>query len=243
MIDFAYIAPTKLTPEAIELSDVNMVLAHIAKKDDAYAAMFKNSDKFTILDNGAFENGVPMSAEEMVAIGEKVGADCLVLPDYPYEYWEKGWINIHADIDTYREAGFKCMFVPQSNKDDANGFFASIEKALEHPYINLIGLSILGCPNAGLDRGEILYRYKDWFAASNRFHILGMLDSVDEIARISLYDDMVHSWDTSAPIWYGVNCVSVVGRTKKFTKPVDFNSELEWNSIVDDNLEYMEGLK
>ncbi len=242
MIPFAYIAPITHTKAAIDASGMNMVLAHIAESNDRYSDLFKASDKYTLLDNGAFERGVPMSPEDMIRIGCSVGANTLVLPDYPYEPWEKGWEDLDRHIELYKNHGFKTMFIPQSSKDDMVGYYASLEKALEHPLIDQIGLSILAVPNAGLTRDVILERYENWSAAKKRFHILGMLDSVDEITDLLPYEELITGWDSSAPVWYGLNNKSVVGRTKKYKKKVDFYHFKEWNTIIDDNIEYVEDL-
>ncbi len=242
MIKIAHIAPIYTTHRAIESSTFNMVLAHIADESPAYCEMFKSSPLDTLLDNGAFELGYPMPADEMIRLGHKVGADILVLPDFPYEDWGRGWLTVTDEIMTYKGNGFKTLFVPQSTKDDVIGLYKSIERALENPQIDYIGLSILACPNAGLLRKEILERYKNWSAAKNRFHILGMLGTVDEITELKEYESMINSWDTSAAVWYGINDISVMGRTEKFKDAVDFDSKLEWNDYVENNICYMKGL-
>ncbi len=241
-IRFAHIAPIQLTAKAIEKSSMNMVLAHVADQSTSYREMFKASDNYTLLDNGAFENGVPMGVQDMIAIGEQVGADTLVLPDYPFSPWRRGWDNIEKAISVYKDAGFKVMFIPQSLKDDAVGYYKSLEKALEHPHIDQIGLSILACPNAGLLRRDILEKYQHWTVSCKRFHILGMLGSVEEVAELRPYNHLISGWDSSAAVWYGVNNRLVEGSYEKFTDRVDFETELPWNNIVDENIQFIEEL-
>ncbi len=239
---FAHIAPTKCTQAAIDNSSMNMVLAHIAEKDNEYCTMFKNSDKHTLLDNGAFENGYPMSPLDMCGIGARVGADVLVLPDFPFSSWYRGWDSVERALALYKAAGFKTMFIPQSLHNDSVGYYLSLEKALEHPDIDYIGLSILACPNAGLLRRDILKRYTKWTSAKKRFHMLGMLGSVDEIKEIKPYEDLVHGWDTSAAVWYGVNGRYVENSYEKLKLRVDFNSQLDWQPLVNKNINYIKGL-
>lgn len=250
-IKLCHIAPINYTEMGINESDMNMVLAHIAEKDKSYAEMFKSSDKITLLDNGAFEQGYPMEADKMIGIGHEVGADILVLPDHPYKPWELGWMKVEDQIKLYKANGFKTMFIPQSIKGDGQGYMASLVNALEHPDIDFVGLSILGCPNAFPDVPE--HRVRDMilshFAKNGnhykKFHILGMLGSVDEIKRLTQYKDLIHSWDTSAAIWYGLNGVSVKGRTKKIELAVDFNmpgKEFDYRLVLD-NIDYMRSLR
>ena len=251
MIKLAHIAPSNYTELGIHESDMNMVLAHVARDNKEYARMFRDSDKQTLLDNGAFENGVPMSVEDMINIGHKVRADILVLPDYPFKDWQEGWSDyVMEGIEQYKQEGFKTMFIPQSVKGDAIGFMKSLINAIHHPEIDYIGLSILGCPNA-FDhipdhkvREKIIGEVYD-ILPQNKLHILGMLGTVDEIKRLSYYEDVINSWDTSAAIWYGVNGLSVEGRTEKFADAVDFDLPVKNFSVslVLDNINYMKELR
>jgi len=249
-IKLAHIAPTSDAAYAIKRSGMNMVLAHIADKDDAYAELFKASNKETLLDNGAFENGVPLPVDKMIEIGRKVGADILVLPDYPFEPWAKGWLTIESDIKAYKDAGFRTMFVPQSLKGDAQGYELSIHNALHHPDIDFVGLSILGAPNAYelmppiKVRSHILEKFNTPNNAK-KFHMLGMLNSVDEILRVTYYKHLVNSWDTSAAVWYGVNGLDVSKTETKFADAVDFDRVTtfeEFHELTVSNINYMESL-
>ncbi len=218
-----------------------MVLAHIAKHSEGYCKSFKGSDKPTLLDNGAFELGYPMLADEMVELGDKVGADILVLPDYPYSDWKIGWQSIESELAVYKAAGFKTMFVPQSLHGDVSGLCASIEKALEHPHIDYIGLSILAVPNAETDRVSLLHRYSLWSSAKKRFHILGCLDDpIGEMEEISkLFEPYVNSWDTSAAVWSGLHDRIICPGDKKFKLPVHFASPLPWTEEAQFNVEVL----
>ncbi len=237
-IRLAHIAPIFTTQKAINQSGFNMVLAHIAKENEGYCDLFKHSDKPTLLDNGAFEQGYPMPADEMIELGHKVGADILVLPDFPYSDWKIGWRSVEAEIMTYKDAGFKTMFVPQSLSGDVVGLCSSIEKALEHPHIDYIGLSILAVPNAGTDRTSLLHRYSLWSSAKKRFHVLGCLDDpIGEMEEISkLFEPYVNSWDTSAAVWKGLHDKLVMPGDEKFKLSVDFNSPLQWTEATEANV-------
>ena len=237
----AHIAPIGVTEEAIKHSSFNMVLAHVAEDSNEYCKLFKDSDKPTLLDNGAFELGYPMDVDDMIAIGHKVGADTIVLPDFPYSAWDRGWLTVLDDILTYKDAGFKTMFIPQSLHNDAEGYFRSLEQALEHPSIDYIGLSILGVPNAGLTRVEILEKYKNWTATKKRFHMLGCLnDPIAEMVDISAdYSDMVNSWDTSAAVWKGLHDKLLFVGNDKFKLAVHFSSPLPWTDHATQNVEVL----
>ena len=218
-----------------------MVLAHIADKSDEYCRLFKANDKPTLLDNGAFENRMPYPVDEMIRLGHKVGADILVIPDFPYQDWSVGWKTADIELQTYRDNGFKTMFVPQSLEGDVMGLYKSIERAIEHPLVDYIGLSILACPNAHVRREVILERYQNWSACKKRFHMLGALDSWgDELSDVAPYEHMIESWDSSAAVWAGVHDELIFTRDEKFTKPVDFLGSYFWTAAIDTNIDYME---
>lgn len=236
---FAHIAPIKLTEIGIKNGDFNMVLAHIADGNDYYCELFKKSKLETLLDNGAFELGYPYEADKMVNLGKRVGADILVLPDYPGSPSEKGWELVEDNIKLYKSRGFKTMFVPQSEPGDVDGYLTSLEKALAHKDIDLIGLSILGCPTAFNKshtlniRRHILKLYSKMENTEKRFHMLGMLDyPLEEIELVKPYDHMINSWDSSAAVWAGTNGVMLDYNKKKFEKSVDFYEDKKFNNFT-----------
>ena len=252
MIAFAQIAPINYTELGIHESDMNMVLAHIARDSKEYSKLFRDSDKQTLLDNGAFENGVPMSVEDMIEIGHKVGADILVLPDYPYKDWKAGWSDyVLEGIEQYKQEGFKTMFIPQSEKGDGPGYMKSLANAIQHPMIDYVGLSILGCPNAFPHipaykvREKIIGEVYDALPQKS-LHILGMLDNtLEEIARLTYYEDVINSWDTSLAIWAGLNGEAVEKNHKKLKLDVDFDHPIKNFSVsmVLDNIQAMKGAR
>jgi hypothetical protein len=110
-------------------------------------------------------------------------------------------------------------------------------------YVNRIGLSILGCPNAyGVERDNKLQRYLSRYAIleelTNRqilsyynhkhvFHCLGMVDGPREIELLRPFWEFIASWDSSAAVWAGLNNVrfdnSPTGLINgKFEEEVDF---------------------
>ncbi len=248
MIKFCHIAPTHYTELGIHESEMDMVLAHIARDDDKYAELFAHSSHVKLLDNGAFENGVPMSVEDMINIGHKVRADILVLPDYPYEDWRQGWEdNVMEGIEQYKKEGFLTMFIPQSKKGDASGYMKSLKNALLHPQIDYVGLSILGCPNAfpEIPTHKVREKIIDLSTAymdPKQLHILGMLDNpLEEIERLAYYSKYINSWDTSLAIWAGLNGLTVGPKHEKLKLAVDFDHPVKDFSVslVLDNIQAM----
>lgn len=173
-------------------------------------------------------------SEKLIQLGEKIGADHIVLSDYPKEHWTKTRDKAIEMIPTIKAAGFKTFYVPQSELGDLDGLIESIVWAINNPEIDLIGMSILADPIAlGIDEGcyngqldgmirmqRTMARWKVFreleqrgiinrmvipSKLQRRFHILGMQDAVSEIELLEPYFGMIASWDTSSAAWHGIN--------------------------------------
>lgn len=263
-INFCHIAPTAhlgLT----EYNGAHLLLAHLVEQDSAYTEFYENltDGKVKILDNSAFEKfkaGEPMyPSDKLIEMGHKVGANIIVMSDYPKEPAQK---TIDAALDLmpkFKAAGFKSFFVPQSEIGGIDDYLQAIDWALDQEDIALIGLSILGCPIAlGLNEQRYGAGYNEWYKmqrflsrwaileeldacgilddrAINRFHCLGMVDGPNEIRLLEKYAKYIFSWDSSSAIWAGLNGIayddSPTGLMQgKFELEVDFDS-----SFDDDN--------
>lgn len=237
-IDFAHIIPTPHLAEMAHLNDCHLILAHLVESDEDYRRFYATLDdgKEKILDNGGFElykQGRPMySAEKLIEMGNVVGADIIVLPDYPKQPSQVTIDAAEQWIAPFREAGFGTFFVPQSEVGDLEGYLDSVEWAMDNPDIDVIGLSILGCPIAlGLeeqtydqvDQVDSSYKMQRFLArwmiltelegrgllfddrSLNRFHCLGMVDGPNEVKLLSQFTDVIRSWDSSSAAWLGLH--------------------------------------
>lgn len=229
-IDFAHISPTAYLPSFTKTNGCHLVLAHLVESDEAYAEFYRSSSGFKIMDNSAFEmfkQGRPMfPADRLVDLADKCKADMVVLPDYPGEPYEKTIDAAKELAPIVGSAGYQTMFVPQSLPGDLNGYLESVLWAMEQvhhgDYIDRIGISILGAPNAFAVLDDPLQRFlsrhrlfsifnkRGWFEYDGDavFHILGMLDGPNEISLLKPFGQYIASWDSSAAIWAGLNDVS-----------------------------------
>ena len=265
MIKFCHIAPTKYLSTYASYNGAHLILAHLVESDSAYRDFYANIDdgKDKIMDNSAFEmfkQGRPMyEPSKLIEMGGKCRADYIVMSDYPRESWVKTVDQAKSMCDQIRDNGFSTFFVPQSDVGDLDGYLRSIEWALGNMQIDLIGLSILGCPiSLGIDekmssgdRGSAyklqryLARWKIFqelenrsllytAAAWKRFHCLGMTDGPNEIELLEPFHKFIYSWDSSAAIWLGLNGKqfdnSPTGLSDgKFEKEVDFSYSIDDN--------------
>lgn len=221
---------------------------------------------FYHLDNSAFEmfkRGQPMySTDKLLKMAELVHADSIVMSDYPKENWKKT-VEAAADlIPKFKDAGFKTFFCPQSELGDIDGLLQSFRWGILNSGVDFIGVSILACPIAlGVDeqshhdvtqRSETyrLQRYLSRWAVFNhldrmgllnnfthkRFHCLGMTDGPKEVSLLAPFSEHIYSWDSSSPIWHGINNISYDSSPTglqhgKHEKEVDFNQPYDYHHL------------
>lgn len=256
-IKFAHIAPTNYLPDFAPYNGCHLLLAHLIEDDPAYASFYAQLDdgKPKIMDCSTFEmfkQGRPMfPPKKLIEMGNKVGADYIVMSDYPME---PGYKTIKAAdelIPQFKDAGFGTFFVPQSEIGNLEDYLATIQWGIDNPSIDLIGISILGAPVAlGLDERSGAERndaYKlqrflarreifnimdarqmlNTYSVEKRFHCLGMVDGPNEIDLLGIWDDCIYSWDSSSAVWAGLHGIAYDNSPTglidgKFEKEVDF---------------------
>ena len=167
MVKFCHIAPTAYLESFTRTNGAHLILAHLVESDAMYREYYRNLNdgKEKIMDNSAFEmykQGREMyPTEELLGLAEVVRADMIVMSDYPNEPGQRTIDAAESTAMIYKGAGLKTFFVPQSVIGQFEDYMECMDWALNHPgYVDRIGLSILGCPNAyGVERNNKLQRY------------------------------------------------------------------------------------
>jgi hypothetical protein len=266
-VKFAHISPKSFQEFAAQKSGIHLTLAHLVEQQgESYNNQFQDG-KPIILDNSAFEmykQQRPMyPSDKLLHMAGQINADYIVMSDYPGEPGQK---TIDAAIKLgpiFKEAGYKTFFVPQSKIGDLQDYIATFKWALEQDWIDLIGVSILGVPNAyGVEKDNNLQRFLSrWYMLKvlesknildpnnekhmNKLHFLGMVDGPNEIDLVEKYHDYIYSWDTSAAVWAGVNDITFDDTPTglingKCEIEVDFscNNDVNFNKVKF-NIEYI----
>lgn len=148
--EFCFIAPTAYL-DFTRASHSHLVLAHLVDNDDTYARFYKacsTSGDFVIMDNSAYELKEPYSPEKLIDLGKMCGADAIVLPDYPFQPAQKTIEAAEEFNPLFKEAGVQSFFVPQSKRGDWDDWVDAYKWAANNDDIHIIGMSILGIPNA-----------------------------------------------------------------------------------------------
>ena len=212
---FCIIAPTHYLQHYATQSQRHLVLAHLVAQDPSYAEFYRQRSEagdFIIMDNGAFELGSSYVPEELIRLGLLCGADALVLPDYPFQ---KTSVTVEAAekwAGMVKDAGFYTMFVPQSMTGEKDDWMSGYVWAGHNGDIDIIGMSILGIPNAiphvpksyaRVVMTEILIE-QGLFAHHKYHHYLGLnagpaLEIPPLLAR-----GVLNSLDSSGPVWMAI---------------------------------------
>jgi len=202
---------------------------------DFYANLKQeNPNVFYHVDNSAFEmfkRGVDFyDPDKLMEMATLVQGDSIVMSDYPKQHQSETIDAAERLIPKFKANGFKTFFCPQSELDDLDGLLAAFNWGINNPDIDFIGVSILACPiglginettfgDTGRDEAYRMQRYlarwrifqlmdrRGWLTKKthNRFHCLGMTDGPREIELLRPYHDHIFSWDSSSPIFHGIN--------------------------------------
>ena len=273
-MDFCHIAPTP----HLSVTDgrpVHLVLAHLIEEDDAYVDYYiQQKLKYgctIIMDNSAFEmykqNRPMYDSSKLITMGERIGADYIVLSDYPDSDPENTIEAAMMMAPVIKDKGFGTFFVPQGNKGSIDDLLYAFQWASKSDLVDYIGVSILAAPLAyDVESGNKLQRFNsrlrlmydlkkkgilsDIKMNNKKIHFLGMVDGPNEIMFMNPFIGFIDTWDSSAAVWLGLNDQTFddtpTGRRDgKFEDEVNFNFKTE---VVDfivkamDNMEYIDDL-
>lgn len=252
---FGIITPMSYLSGYATQSSFHLVLAHLVDTDEGYADVYKHRSMcgdFIIMDNGAFELGESYAPDELIRLGTRCGADVIVLPDYPLQHHFKTIEASSKLIDKVKDAGFKTMFVPQSNTGDVEGWIEAYKWAASNNNIDCIGMSILGMPNAipkvhvGFARVVLTQMLLDrgLFNPAKYHHYLGLQNISLELPSL-VRMRVLNSCDSSNPVWAGLNghkydttSDSYLSISKKYLREVDFDWPLTKKQCILDIVQH-----
>lgn len=234
---FCIITPTQYLDWYASQSTMHLVLAHLVDTDEGYTGFYRGRNEYKIMDNGAFELGESYAPEKLIELAKKCGANAIVLPDYPFQPGEKTVAAAEKLIPEVKAAGFDTMFVPQSRTGDWGDWMDTYSWASYNSNIDIIGMSILGLPNAlpEIEKayarvvGTAMLRQNNIFNMNKYHHYLGLNAGpaleIPSLIRMKALD----SCDSSGPVWAGIcgqwytEASDSYQTTKKISKHVDFN--------------------
>lgn len=248
--NFCFITPIPLLEQFAIQSRKHLCLAHlVAKSPDVYGAFYKRMRErgdYIIMDNSAFELGASYNPTDLLRLGAVCGANAIVLPDYPGQPWQKTVDAANQWIYYFKDAGFDTFFAPQSTKGDLAGWLESYEFGANNEGIDIIGMSILGIPNA-LPHIPAAYarvvmtqllQTLDKFNYNKAHHYLGLNAGPNLEIPPLLRMNALWSIDSSGPVWQAIlghqytKDTDSFQMTKKIHFPVDFEHEVKDNETL-----------
>tara|TARA_R110001592_G_scaffold123185_1_gene330781 strand:+ start:1999 stop:2844 length:846 start_codon:yes stop_codon:yes gene_type:complete len=252
---FGYIAPVEYLHLIPENATFHLILAHLLK-DEKYAAFYKKkADRGDVIicDNGAFEFKRSLDPEPLMKLVKDSGVKCtyVVAPDYPFEPWSVTYDSTVNFIEMAKDEDYKIMAVPQSEKGNYKGWLECYKRLSRLDAVEVIGMSILGIPNAfcELTGTEDIATNRIFATAymkenglvdsSVSHHYLGLGDGPREILAQRAMGVMDTN-DSSSPFWHGIQGVllddSATGLANgKSGIEVDFHIEKAKNKFSIDN--------
>lgn len=246
---FCIITPTAYLDKFATRSGTHLTLAHLVDSDPEYTKFYKLQSTLgdrIIMDCSAFELGQSYAPEKLVELATRCGAHALVLPDYPGQPAQKTIDAAIELIPQVKAAGFATFFVPQSERGDLEDWIYAYNWAANNPDIDIIGMSILGIPNAlpAIPRqyarvvmSQILFDRN--IVADKHHHFLGLNAGPNVEIPALLNMGILNTCDSSNPVWTGVNGIMYdttlsdwMGIDKQYLREVDFDEPLKRDYIL-----------
>lgn len=248
---FAHIVPSKHLKDLDQHSDFYLVLSHLIPKDKEYTEFFKNTDKYKILDNGAYENSQPEPIKVLVDKAEMIGANEIVLPDVFKDMDHTMTYTLDALCYLQHEnlmGKYKLMAVPQGK--NPTEYIKCLRFFCNMPEIDVIGLSFIVIKDAfkgstGIDEvmaNRILVtNIIDFWEKrpKKEFHLLGMGNCME--LNIQKRYDWIRGADSSTCFVHGMNDIVFTDEKglarARIEKPASyFDIELKKDSVAWENV-------
>lgn len=209
-IDLSFEVPTKHLKTLGLHNDYNFTLAHLVD-DEEYLTHYRESNKYTICDNSAFELKKPLSPEQIVRAAKILDADEIVAPD-AFGSAHKTIKATNDFIDHLKTSGnlgkFKVMGVVQgANVPD---WINCMVHMRDNKHIDVLGFSYVGCKSFSTDlaNARIQAVHLSTHSATGNLakpiHLLGMGNNPIEL-KLQKSIINVRSCDTSLPIVQGLS--------------------------------------
>lgn len=236
---FCYITPIALLEPYARYSKTHLVLAHLVDKSSEYADFYKQcraAGDYIMMDNGAYELLGSYDPDKLLSLAERCGANAIVLPDYPFQHSKVTIQAAEKFAPIFKDAGYDNFFVPQSKVGDLEDWIWAYEWAAHNELIDILGISILGVPNALPNVDPTYARVvmmqllldRELFADDKHHHFLGLNSGPRTEIPSLIRMGVLNTVDSSNPVWTAVlghqycdNTDSLL-TVKKPKMPVDF---------------------
>lgn len=230
-LKFSFETPIKYLKALDESQDYLFILAgHLENLE--YFTYCKNSKKFKILDNMAYENGVngeSISPTKLLFLAHEINANVIVLPDklFDKERSEELQKDFYLHFTKYDRKKFKLMKVVTGNNESE--YLQSLEEVSGDKRVDIIGISKSRClitPNL-----SFVMNYLREIKNKKQIHLLG-LEHPFELEQARYYEE-IKTIDTGLPINFAFKNLSfpIIKRFDEFKRvsgeDIDTNKKLD----------------
>lgn len=182
--------PTRHLDELSPVVDGHFVIASECLKDPDYFDWYKNCDQRMILDNGMFEEGHPLSPEELYKVADQIRPEIVFAPDQVGDMVHTcSMTRTFIEMCAERNAPWKVGVIPQG-RDPWEVVMCHNYMASTMDFEGPIGISFLN------DRREIIRMLNaHGYWTKRPYHFLGLYDTEE----IQHWPGCVTSMDTIKP--------------------------------------------
>lgn len=211
--EFIAIVPTELAHRFPQKT--HLVLAPVLRRSPAYQSYYtqrSDAGDYVILDNGAYEDGMSISIDELIQWARKISASEVVLPDAMYQATETIKLTRSALLrleENPLPPGTNIMIVPQGRSPgEWQWCLDEMWNAcrLSGYYNPVIGIAKHTTLWAHSSTGRVgLIRHASMYDA--RIHLLGTDTTLRELPALARVAHRIRSIDSSKPVvyaWYGI---------------------------------------
>jgi len=208
-MDLSFEMPTKYLNELGTYNDYDFCLAHLVLANPTYLEYYKDTNKYKICDNSAFELEQPLPNEEVIKAANMLGAQEVVCPDAFHNNKgtcerTQGFINYVKSIGDINK--FKLMGVVQG--ENIPSWYSCLSFMNNNKDIDVIGINYASC--GIFDDDPKMARIKAVRAALDQakvrkiIHLLGVGGNPIEVKEHGHIPNL-RSCDTSIPIVQGLS--------------------------------------
>lgn len=230
-MDLSFELPHKRLNILGKHNDVNFTLAHLVHNEE-YLSHYRDSTKYTICDNSAFELQRPLPAPEVIKAASLLKAQEVIAPDSFGN--GTGTIQTTEEFLKYMDDSgtrgkFRVMGVVQgANVPD---WVQCMLYMKENKHIDVLGFSYIGCKSfdqniSNARIGAVRYATNEVLGGLKKpIHLLGMGGNPIELVAHKDVEN-VRSCDTSIPVVQGLSCDKFCPEKgllgKKLPRPDDY---------------------
>jgi len=230
----AFIVPSSYIKEVDKYCDLHLFLSHLLY-NNSYAAAVLSINKYKILDNGAFETGIPEEGNTLLSKMDFVKANEVICPDIFYNTKEtlkkvKTFISFLKKKKELRNYKLQASIHGRT----LNELLYCYAEYLDIKEIDVIGIGYTAIKYSGFSRIEFIRGLQGEGLLQKSIHLLGLGNNGGEELKELGKCKFIRSNDSSAAYVLARDnkLISPIGKFERNKKPIDFNDEYKLETYL-----------